>query len=225
MEPRKGREVRFRLLGVGAMNSPRFAPAGLLVEDGRHRVMLDGGPGAEPMGRTDAWLVTDDRAELIRDIRARAQVHGIEPRVEALTFPRDALLGRDALRFVPRSVIHTSHPTWGYEILFGRRRVVWAPEFFAFPEWAAGCDLMFAEASSFDSAIHFAGGVGGHMAAVEVAHAAKLRGVKRLVLAHIGRRSIAAIDRGREPPFGEWGVEGRVYAFGVELDERPSLSP
>lgn len=204
-------------MGVGAMRSPRFAPAGLLVEHGRSRVMLDGGEGAAPTGRLDAWLVTDDRAELIREIRALARVHGISAGVEEIAL--------DGLRFSPRSVVHTSHPAWGYEIAFGRRRVVWAPEFFAFPEWAAGCDLMFAEAASFDSAIHFAGGVGGHMAAVEVAHAARLRGVKRLVFAHIGRRTIAAIDRGREPPFGEWGVEGRVYAFAPELDERPSLSP
>ena len=37
--------TRFTLLGVGAMNSPRYAPAGLLVEQGRVRVVIDGGPG------------------------------------------------------------------------------------------------------------------------------------------------------------------------------------
>src|ERR1043166_6491544 len=61
--------LRLTLLGVGAMNSPRFAPAGLLVELGRSRVMIDGGPGAEPAGELDDWLVTDAKAELIRSIR------------------------------------------------------------------------------------------------------------------------------------------------------------
>ena len=34
--------------------------------------MLDGGPGADPAGRIDAWLVTDSKAELIREIRQLA---------------------------------------------------------------------------------------------------------------------------------------------------------
>jgi hypothetical protein len=41
---------RFTLLGVGAAASPRYPPAGLLVEHRSTRVMLDGGPGAEPDG-------------------------------------------------------------------------------------------------------------------------------------------------------------------------------
>ena len=40
----------FTLLGIGAMNSPRYAPAGLLIEHGQVRVAIDGGPGAEPAG-------------------------------------------------------------------------------------------------------------------------------------------------------------------------------
>jgi hypothetical protein len=63
---------RFTLLGVGAMNSPRYAPAGLLIEHGRVRVAIDGGLGAEPAGRLVAWLVTDERAELIRELRRLA---------------------------------------------------------------------------------------------------------------------------------------------------------
>jgi transposase InsO family protein len=50
------REIRLTLLGVGAMNSPRFAPAGLLLEAGGLRVMFDGGPGAEPAAPLDKWL-------------------------------------------------------------------------------------------------------------------------------------------------------------------------
>ncbi|MFJ2565521.1 hypothetical protein ACIO02_21595 [Streptomyces sp. NPDC087568] len=55
--------LRLTLLGGGAMASPRFVPAGLLVAGGRHRVAFDGGPGAEPPeGRLDALLVTDEYA-------------------------------------------------------------------------------------------------------------------------------------------------------------------
>ena len=68
--------TRFTLLGVGAMNSPRYAPAGLLVEQSHVRVAIDGGPGAEPAGPLAAWLVTDERAELIRELRRLAAAHG-----------------------------------------------------------------------------------------------------------------------------------------------------
>lgn len=47
------------LLGIGAMASPRYAPAGLLVERRGCRVMLDGGPGAAPRARrTPGWSRT-----------------------------------------------------------------------------------------------------------------------------------------------------------------------
>jgi hypothetical protein len=58
-------ELRLTLLGVGAMNSPRYAPAGLLVEYGDCRIMLDGGGAAEPKERIDAWLVNDERSEAL----------------------------------------------------------------------------------------------------------------------------------------------------------------
>jgi hypothetical protein len=48
------------------MNSPRFAPAGLLVEYGDSLVMLDGGGSAEPKARIDAWPVCAERSELQR---------------------------------------------------------------------------------------------------------------------------------------------------------------
>ena len=43
--------IRLTLLGVGPMNSLPFAPAGLLVEFGKHRIMPDGGPGGEREGK------------------------------------------------------------------------------------------------------------------------------------------------------------------------------
>ncbi|MFI6007473.1 hypothetical protein ACIBAG_01380 [Streptomyces sp. NPDC051243] len=68
------RRLRLTLLGVGAMNSPRFAPAGLLLRCTGHRVAFDGGPGAEPPpGRPAAWLVTDEQAELRSPLRERGR--------------------------------------------------------------------------------------------------------------------------------------------------------
>jgi hypothetical protein len=195
--------VRLVTVGVGAMNSPRYAPAGLLVAAGGVRVMLDGGPGADPGGRLDAWLLTDDRAELISRVRALARARGLAARVAAFE-------SRD-LRVEPRPVVHTSHPTVGYEIRAAGRTVVWAPEFWEFPAWARGADLMFAEAAGWRRPIRFRGGVGGHLDALGVAEAARRLGVRRLVLAHIGRPTIRALDDGERPPFGEVATDGQVF--------------
>lgn len=165
--------------------------------------MLDGGPGAEPDGRLDAWLVTDERAELAPAIRRLARALNVEPTVEAFE--------AEGLRVEPRPVAHTSHPAFGYLIRASGRRVVWAPEFWRFPDWAANADLMFAEAAGWSRAIRFAGGVGGHASVVEVADGARVIGVRRLVFAHIGRPTLRALDRGERPPFGEIGEVGRTY--------------
>jgi hypothetical protein len=210
MTPRAPRRpeaaLRLTLLGVGAMRSPRYAPAGLLVEHDGARIMLDGGPGAEPDAPLDAWLVTDARAELIRPIRARARALGVEPAVAGVKTA--------GLHITPLPVVHTSHPTYGYLLAIGRRRVVWAPEFFAFPDWADGADLVFADAAGWSRPILFRGGVGGHMAALDVAREAKARGVRDLVFAHIGRPTIRAIDAGLAPPFGRFGHDGESRTIG-----------
>lgn len=165
--------------------------------------MLDGGPGAEPSGRLDAWLLTDDRAELVREIRAAARRRGVEPGVGRFE--------RGDLRIEPRPVVHTSHPTFGYRIQVPQGVVVWAPELLAFPTWARGADLMFAEAASWSRPIWFAGKVGGHASALDVCAWAKRYRVKRLVLAHLGRPTLRALDAGATPPYGEIGREGAVY--------------
>lgn len=97
--------MRLVTLAVGAMDSPRFAPAGQLVGHAGVRLMLDGGPGAESMGRLDAWLVTDERSELIARIRRSAAARGLTPCVGSLR--------RRGLVVEPRSVVHTSHPAYG----------------------------------------------------------------------------------------------------------------
>lgn len=196
-------KLRLTLLGVGAMNSPRYAPAGLLAEYGAVRVAIDGGPGAAPAGRLDAWLVTDERAELIRELRQLAAVHGLVPQA------RD--FAGHGLRLAARSVVHTSHPTCGYVIEAAGRRVVWAPEFLYFPSWAAGADIMFADAAGWARPIRFAHGTGGHAAALAVAEQARVQHVGRLVFAHIGRPTIRAIDAGQTAPFGEFGADRTGY--------------
>ena len=121
--------MRLVTLGVGAMNSPQHAPAGLLVAHGGVRVMIDGGPQAEPEGRLAAWLVTDERGELMPAIRRSAAAHGLVPQVRSLRLR--------GLVIEPRAVIHTSHPSYGYRIRAGGRTVVWAPEFPSAPRVGA----------------------------------------------------------------------------------------
>jgi hypothetical protein len=199
----KSGSLRLTLLGVGAMNSPRYAPAGLLVEYTNHRVMIDGGVGADPAAKLNSWLVTDDQGELIREIRRLARLQGLEPKVGDYS-------GAGIL-IKPHDVIHTAHRTYGYVIEAEGKKIAWAPEFFEFPRWADSADLMFAEAAGWNRPIRFRGGVGGHACAIEVARVAQLHGVKRLVFAHIGRPTITAIDAGHRPPFGEFGRDGDVY--------------
>jgi hypothetical protein len=58
--------------------------------------------------------------------------------------------------------------------------------------------------------IRFAGGVGGHAAALDVAKEAQRRGVRRLVFARIWQAAVRALDAGDRPPFGEIGRDGEV---------------
>lgn len=185
------------------MNSPRYAPAGLLVENDRSRVVIDGGLQAKD--RITAWLVTDERCELIREIRKLSHAQGLDPHAAAYRSVD--------LIIEPRPVVHTSHPTFGYLIRSCGRKIVWAPEFLVFPSWARGADLMFAEAAGWKRPILFRGGVGGHACVEQVARDAPRSGVKRLVFAHIGRPTIKAIDAGERPGFGEYGADGDIYSL------------
>jgi hypothetical protein len=129
--------VRLVTLGVGAQNSPRYAPAGLLLARAGVRVMLDGGPGTAPPERLDAWLVTDEVSELAAAIRRMARARGV--------LPYAGPFRRPGLRITARPVVQTSHPTCGY------------------------------------------------------------------VIAHIGRPTLRALDRGLVPPFGEFATDGQVF--------------
>lgn len=185
------------------MNSPRYAPAGLLVDCGDTRVMIDGGPGAEPKGQLNAWLVTDEHGELMRQLRKLARPRGLNPTVGSFL--------SNGLSISPHRVVHTSHETYGYVLRSCGKKIVWAPEFFVFPSWARNADIMFAEAAGWNRPIFFRGGVGGHASVEQVARDALKHKIKRLVFAHIGRPTIKALDTGKRPVFGEFGKDGRVF--------------
>jgi hypothetical protein len=185
------------------MNSPRYPPAGLLVRYRRQAVVIDGGPGAVPSTPVAAWLVTDEHSELRRELRDLSAPYGLRPELRRVDVA-DLVVD-------PRPVAHTSHPTCGYLLETPAGKAAWAPEFWVFPDWVAGVDLLFAEGASWDRPIRFAGGVGGHQPVVQVAAAARAHGVRRVVFAHLGRPTLRAIDRGDRPPYGEWGQPGRTY--------------
>ena len=166
-------------------------------------MIVDAGPHALPKGQIDAWLLTDDHAELAAAIRRRARELGLVARV--------ASFHAGDLRIEPRPVVHTNHPTFGYEIRGGGLKIVWAPEFFEFPTWARNSDLMFAEASSWNRPIYFRGAVGGHLDGRSVERTARRAGVKRLVFTHIGRPTIRAIEQGLRPSFGEFARGQQIF--------------
>ncbi len=109
-----GSVLHFALLGVGAMNSPRYRPAGVLLTWQNYRVMLDGGGAADPNCSVDAWLVSDDRCELMTKIRRRAAELGVAAGV--------ARYQAGEVRLRPMDVRHTSHASFGYLIEAVRER-------------------------------------------------------------------------------------------------------
>jgi hypothetical protein len=70
-------------------------------------LLIDGGNPDQVPDRLDAWLVCDDRAELMPQIRRLARRRGLEPAVAD-----DCVLGDVVV--TPMPVEHTSHPTSGY---------------------------------------------------------------------------------------------------------------
>jgi len=180
------------------------------VECGSACVMIDGGPGAEPKGHVAAWLVTDRRGELIREIRKLARPRGLEPIVSRYS--------SELVSITPHNVIHTSHETYGYAIRFYRKKIVWAPEFLLFPTWAKGAHLMFAEAAGWSRPILFRGRVGGHASVEQVASDAQKYKIKKLVFAH--RTPDNQGDGCRRAP-SLWRVWSRWNRFQNRRQPRP----
>jgi len=119
--------ARLTLVGVGAMNSPRYQPAGLLVSAPQAgAALLDG--GGEVPARGAACGVAGHRPAVRAD------------RADPAAGPACWVCARkviplvfDDVTITPWPVDHTSHPTFGYLIDRAGRRAAWAPEFVAFP--------------------------------------------------------------------------------------------
>jgi hypothetical protein len=109
--------LRLTLLGIGAMNSPRYRPAGLLVESGDSRIMIDGGPGAMARGKLDAWLVCDERCEL--------KVAGSWP-----TWSRRSPRARERLTLAARVEVLHVQPGRPLELMFAFRDDIWPDAMF-----------------------------------------------------------------------------------------------
>ena len=177
------------LLGIGTAESPRFAPAGLLLEYGHVRVGIDGGPGSEPAENIDAWLVRDERGPLQDELRRIARETGMpEPAVQPYH--------HGPLKVEPVAV---AGRLYGYRIGIGHHVAAWAPETPEFPAWAEGLDLVFTDGS------------GSWPDTQERARTAKRLRVQRLVFVRLGTAAQSALDAGERPPYGEWGEEGRKY--------------
>jgi hypothetical protein len=180
---------RLILLGIGPAESSRFAPAGLLIEYGHIRVGIDGGPGSEPPENIDAWLVRDEQGTLQPELSRLAQETGMpEPSVQ----PYD----HGPLKITP---IPAAGHVQDYRIRIGHHLAAWVPECSELPSWVEGMDLVFA-----DGSLNWPD-------TQELARTAKRLRVQRLVFVRLGDSSLAAMDGGEEPPYGEWGEEGRKY--------------
>ena len=66
-----------------------------------------------------------------------------------LAFRPDGACRAAGLVITPRPVVHTSCAAYGYLIGASGTRTARAPESLEFPSWAAGADLMFAEAAGW----------------------------------------------------------------------------
>jgi hypothetical protein len=177
------------LLGIGAADSPRFAPVGLLLEYGHIRVGIDGGPGSEPPENIDAWLVRDDHGPLQGELRRIARETGM-PEPAVVSFQHGPL----TIEPIP-----VADPVCGYRIGIGHHDAAWVPEAAGLPAWTEGMDLVFADGSRD----------GPH--SQELGRTAKRLRVQRLVFVRLGPAALAAVDAGDRPAYGEWGEEGRKY--------------
>lgn len=197
-------DVRCTLTGVGALASPRFLHAGLLLEYKSLAIIFDGGEYIPHVVRNaHAWLLTDMRGEHVSKVRQAARRWNVIPSQRRLTV--------EGVMITPMPVVHTNHPTCGYLIETPYRKIAWCPEYYAWPKWCRNLDLMFSEAAGWDRPIHFAGKVGGHMCVYDIAKKARQNQIKKLVYCHIGRPVLRAMDLGLHPPFGEFGREGGRY--------------
>lgn len=178
--------LRLTLLGAGAHESG-IAPSGLLIEANGQQVVL-GAKGA---------LTSEVDAHLTTDPSEGGSV---------------GVYAGQGLTVEPRMVQVGNQSGWGYKVTAAGRTISWAPRFSSWPAWADNSDVMFAEGAGWDSPYTSASGTV-HAGAIEVSRAAAEHGVKRLVVAHQGRATLAARAAGHSLPFGTLGVAGQSFTL------------
>jgi uracil-DNA glycosylase family 4 len=234
----KGRVAKAELhavtVGTGAMESPSRKDACLLVTDGGVALIFSAGPSilVEDIERyaenVDAVFVTDpDDAYEMRGARQLAE----DLEAPLITPERDGQRwAYGDFRVTAKQVVHTNHPAYGFLIEHGGRKLAWAPEFYQPPDWIKGCDAAFLEAAAWDRPITFAGGVGGHAAALDTLRWLKGKDVGQAVFVHVGRPTERAIEQGNVPTDMHVSEDGEEFVFksvsvGAKESVLKSVSP
>jgi len=196
-------ELRAVTVGTGAMESSSRKDACLLVTDGDTALLFSAGPSilAEDVehytDNVDAIFVTDPEDDYeMRGARQLAE----DLEAPLVTPERDGQQWTyGSFRVTARRVVHTNHPTYGFVIQYGDQKLAWAPEFYRPPDWVEGCDVAFLEAAAWDRPITFAGGVGGHAAALDTLRWLKGKDVGQAIFVHVGQPTERAIEQGEVP--------------------------
>lgn len=176
----KKNKLKLILIGTGALNSPRKDES-FLVEHGDEKILIDAGPDikTKEFSKLTGILVCDPKSDFMKDAKRIGEKFGLIPQVKKIE--------RDGLKIEPFEVKHTNHKTYGYTIKVDNKKIIYAPEFFEFPEKEIkGADLAILEGSAWDRPIRFIGGVGGHAALLDIWEKCKKLKVP-VVFTHIGK--------------------------------------
>jgi hypothetical protein len=198
--------TRFVLTGIGSWGHSRLAAAGLVVQKGNTRVLIDGPPS--DLEGVQAWLVTS--SEALPHVNRLMHKAGVQPYMGSLHV--------EGLDVEPHQVRLGAGSAFGYLIKTDGRRVVWAPRFSEFPRWARGADLMFADGGGWTPEPF-----GDHASVQEVSKQARKHGVRKLVFGHILAPTIRAMGKGLRPSYGDIGEPGNIYIARRATFARPGL--
>jgi len=167
------------LVGTGALDSPRKDEC-LLIKYKKNNILIDAGPDikASEFSELNEILVCDPESDFMRDAERIGEKFGIIPDVKGIR--------KDGLEIVPFEVMHTNHKTYAYEIKIKGKKIIYAPEFFIFPETQIRtADLAILEGSAWSRPIIFTGRVGGHADILSTFEKTEKFGVPA-VFTHIG---------------------------------------
>ena len=207
-----------KFIGTGAMNSPRKDES-LFIDTGKYTVLIDAGkdikPGDIPK-KPDLMIATDEESKNFAELKRLAKHFG-----STIGTEDEYELGD--LKIIRHPVKHTSHPTYGFEILYKGAKISYAPEFYTTPKWIDGSDLAILEGSAWSRPITFTGGVGGHAAILDTIEDLTKLKVKKVMFTHIGKPTEEAIKNGEADgvPIAEDGMRISI----TELEATQTTSP